>query len=539
MGGSGRLSSLQELELALVRSALGESHLWKLMALLAAGANPNALVDCGKKDGESRTMSPLSVAVRSGPRTSAYILLAAGANPTSDLIREGVRDFFEEFLSDDAFKAILGIIQNGALLRALARPALEGGDDWLLCMCRILHVVHVDKHPLPPDIATEVYHQFDSRPERSRFFPVALLLAACADPNAEIAVDGDPASDAPVKISLRAEALHRGDKEMCSFLEEVDTYKPVFAEAVGRQVVPSQSEMAAEELLDMGALDIQKVARYFTEQKISVLEVFDAVIDRVAANPKPHKALLSSLLCVAVVLDENEAAEALLTRVGEAELCREEDDSSRTALWYAASNGNTPLVEMLIARNFFFNRLDDENVSPLCAACNHGHARAAQALLLARANVDGAYKGKTSITPLMYACHLGHPEFVALLLKHEADVLLKLQGEEDGPRSAMDFAEASKSADAQQCVELLKAHAVQTAYAEGELQLGGGKGGKGGKPKTSVREKGSKKKGAREQVAAKPSCGGGVRAAAAAWPRARRCRARASTRPRRRRRRCG
>ena len=91
-------------------------------------------------------------------------------------------------------------------------------------------------------------------------------------------------------------------------------------------------------------------------------------------------------------------------------------------MWYAAANGNAPLVDKLLAAGAKFNRLDKELDAPLQAACWKGHVLCAEALLRAHADVNGEYGGKTYATPLMYACHCGQAECVQLLLEWGAGV---------------------------------------------------------------------------------------------------------------------
>ena len=84
-------------------------------------------------------------------------------------------------------------------------------------------------------------------------------------------------------------------------------------------------------------------------------------------------------------------------------------------MWYAAANGNAPLVDKLLAAGAKFNRLDKKLDAPLQAACWKGHVLCAEALLRAHADVNGEYGGNTYATPLMYACHCGQAECVQLL----------------------------------------------------------------------------------------------------------------------------
>ena len=90
-------------------------------------------------------------------------------------------------------------------------------------------------------------------------------------------------------------------------------------------------------------------------------------------------------------------------------------------------------------------------------------------LLQVRAEVDGAFEGKTSLTPLMAACDSGQTECVQLLMKHCANHMASLAGVERGdPSTPWEFADASELPGAEACNALI-VDATREAAAEGRI----------------------------------------------------------------------
>lgn len=63
------------------------------------------------------------------------------------------------------------------------------------------------------------------------------------------------------------------------------------------------------------------------------------------------------------------------------------DSVERTALWHAAAKGDTDMIEMLFHHHADPNRPDRDGITPLIAALEGGHFKAA-AQLLERADID-------------------------------------------------------------------------------------------------------------------------------------------------------
>jgi hypothetical protein len=155
---------------------------------------------------------------------------------------------------------------------------------------------------------------------------------------------------------------------------------------------------------------------------VGSVQTFDAP----DSSPPPRmalKQLTDVLLCVSAEHDDNEAVSTLL---GAGADVNGVDDELRTALWFAAANGNVLLADRLIQRGAAFNRVDRDMISPLGAACQEGHVRCAEMLLRVRANANGLFNGKAQNTPLMLACFSGQAACVELLLKHDASVTRKV-----------------------------------------------------------------------------------------------------------------
>ena len=108
-------------------------------------------------------------------------------------------------------------------------------------------------------------------------------------------------------------------------------------------------------------------------------------------------------------------------------------------------------------------------MSALVIAAEEGYTNCARTLLEARADVDGrdpANGWKVIWTPLMLACDFGHVKCVDLLLVHGANVNLALQDVEKGePSTALQFAEDGEACErgGKRCAIALKSHEVLVA----------------------------------------------------------------------------
>jgi uncharacterized protein len=95
------------------------------------------------------------------------------------------------------------------------------------------------------------------------------------------------------------------------------------------------------------------------------------------------------------------------------------DDSSRTAMHYAAMNGNLQIIAILIKANAKLNPTDPLGDTPLHLAAARGQTEAAKLLLDAGAEVDP--QDRNGLTPLMMAASHGNLELVRYLLAKGAN----------------------------------------------------------------------------------------------------------------------
>lgn len=94
------------------------------------------------------------------------------------------------------------------------------------------------------------------------------------------------------------------------------------------------------------------------------------------------------------------------------------DSLGRTALWWAAWNGDSRRVNALLASSVDVNAPDIDGETPLHCAARWGFADIADALLQARA--DANFASRSGMTPLHLAVREMRTPVVALLLKHGA-----------------------------------------------------------------------------------------------------------------------
>ncbi len=103
----------------------------------------------------------------------------------------------------------------------------------------------------------------------------------------------------------------------------------------------------------------------------------------------------------------------------------EPDAGGRTALSFAAANGNLDIVRYLLDNGAAVDRADLQRRTPLFHAATGNHIEIARILLDHGANANA--QDQFGDTPLIMACSKGHSEMVALLLQRGADPGIKDQ----------------------------------------------------------------------------------------------------------------
>jgi ankyrin repeat protein len=113
------------------------------------------------------------------------------------------------------------------------------------------------------------------------------------------------------------------------------------------------------------------------------------------------------------------------------------DDEGRTALHYAAGQGHSNIIKLLLARNSTLAAEKDEGSeqTALHIAAKKGHARAVR-VLLNQSIMPLDQKARYGITPLQFAAGCGSAEVVILLIGKGAMV----QAEDDKGKTALHWA---------------------------------------------------------------------------------------------------
>lgn len=103
----------------------------------------------------------------------------------------------------------------------------------------------------------------------------------------------------------------------------------------------------------------------------------------------------------------------------------EEDESGRSALYWACKFGNISIVHMLLTRGADVDGGSDPcSITPLCTVAETGRVELANILLQKGANVNKA--GFNGLTPLHITIKEGHIEMMKMLLHHGANVNQKI-----------------------------------------------------------------------------------------------------------------
>src|SRR5690242_10438238 len=103
--------------------------------------------------------------------------------------------------------------------------------------------------------------------------------------------------------------------------------------------------------------------------------------------------------------------------------------NGQTSLMWAASNGHTPAVKMLLGKGANIEAEDKEGLTPLIWAARNGRTPALQVLLSKGADIEAT--DKYGFTPLMWAAWNGHtPAVKRLVLRQKATG--EMENMEDG-----------------------------------------------------------------------------------------------------------
>lgn len=145
-----------------------------------------------------------------------------------------------------------------------------------------------------------------------------------------------------------------------------------------------------------------------------------AVIGLLAALPRGSNAEIDLLsndrLIEAVKANDLKGAEDMLVRKHDVDV---RDENRRTALFFAAIQGNEDFVELLLRFNPKIGAVDKFGSSPLYYAAAANHIGVIE--MLAEKNADLNQQNRQGLTPLMVAASEGHLAAVQILVELKAD----------------------------------------------------------------------------------------------------------------------
>ena len=96
------------------------------------------------------------------------------------------------------------------------------------------------------------------------------------------------------------------------------------------------------------------------------------------------------------------------------------NNSGKTPLYFAANNGFTDIMSILIDNNVTVNTVDINGVSPIYAASNNGHTTVVKILIDNNAFINTRATAENT-TPLLASCHNNHIEVAKHLIDSGAD----------------------------------------------------------------------------------------------------------------------
>lgn len=107
-------------------------------------------------------------------------------------------------------------------------------------------------------------------------------------------------------------------------------------------------------------------------------------------------------------------------------LINHQDDSGRTAIFYASERGADDRVAVLIAFGANVNTPRDSGATALHEACRGGHRAIVEQLIIAGANINARMTNDRG-TPFYVAVQCGYRDLVEYLYEHSADVNMGLK----------------------------------------------------------------------------------------------------------------
>ena len=428
--------SIDEEAIAAFVQAVMDNDVADICLWLACGENPTL---CFEQEGVR--CSPLRAAVAQESNDALFIMLATRKEaimgdlevlPLLGPFGNAVLAALQDEGALDGMDVMLGAFAKSGDSSAEAHLRLfhfaATTDDWML-VCRLIYHCAGRDFDLSAPLAhstevgrTPLEATWGANPQLT--MSLRILLAARADPFSQ---------NGGSFYQLVKCAQHEGAQPALKFLDLMYRYMYGSDDDPSEMTDPSAavSWLMLDSGIDWDHSDSSQVeAAVQALQQLSLAQlshVLTSSLEQVEQHVDA-RLLLGYMVCIAAKANDIEAVYKLLSAECDSgrpncNLC---DERGRSALSYAAANGNPQIILGLIHAGACFNRLDRENLSALGTACQEGHVHGARAFLEARADVNGAYKGRTYVTPLMLACDSGAAECVALLLEHQANLDIHL-----------------------------------------------------------------------------------------------------------------
>ena len=161
------------------------------------------------------------------------------------------------------------------------------------------------------------------------------------------------------------------------------------------------------------------------QERFSHMENWALIESMLKSGLRPNQKDRTGLTPLHVAAEAGNAVQCTILLVIGANVNVGADHTGTTPLIFAASNGHTDCVRLLLEANAKVNGTDAWGSTALFKASSYNHKACVETLL--DSGADPNQPNKWGALPLQYAAHQGYTDVVKLLVDHGADVSLHIE----------------------------------------------------------------------------------------------------------------